>query len=405
MVYLAKGGFWQMTERVSGILSGLVTTWAFANLLPATSYGEYKYVLSLAMLLTTFSLTGIGIAVAKAAAQGHDGTYKKAFSVSYKYSVALIAIALAAAAHYWTRGNTTLGAGLLLIAVFQPLINSTNVFGHYLIGKKRFDLKTRYAAIQQILVTVGLLSALLLTKSVPMLLAAYFFLTAAACTWIYLRVGADVAKDTAVEAGFERYAKHLSVIRVLGYVASQIDSILLFQLAGAGTLAAYSVAIVIPVHVKALSKNLGSIAFAKFAANDERRTVQNLFKKAGLLFLLLLAVTIVYIVLAPFVFDVFFPQYRHAVFASQVVALTIPFSTRLVFQGLFEARGKIREQYTVNIFSGLLLILTFSTLIPLYGLMGAVYARLISRVATTCVSTYLLLRIKNTWNDPERAKV
>ncbi len=394
MVYLAKGGFWQIVERVAVISIGLVSTWAFANFLPKNTYGEYKYILSLASLLTTFSLTGISTAVAKYVAQKFEGTYRKAFGVSYKYSIFLMGISVIGAIYYWVHGNIPLAVGLILIALFQPLFNTASLYLNYLIAKKQFSKKAHYGTIYQIGLNAGLILTILLTKSVIILLIVFFALSTLISLGLYFKIYKKIPSDAPVDKGFLKYAKHLSLINILGNIASQIDSLLLFQFTGSSALAGYNVAMVIPEQIKSTNKNLASLAFAKFAENDEKSTLKGLYRKGFILVGILTVITIIYIAFAPFLFRLLFPQYMNAVFATQVFALTIPFSPRLIIQAFFEANGRVKEQYIVSIFSGVARITSLVTLIPLFGLMGAIYARVISRIATTIFSLILSIRIK-----------
>lgn len=395
MVYLARGSFWQVVERGAMIAVGLASTWAFANLLPKTTYGEYKYILSLASLLTTFSLTGATTALQKAVARGFDGTYKKGFAASYKHSVALILLAAAGSGYYWFKGNIPLATGLLLIAVFQPVFNASGLYLNYLVAKKRFAQKTHRTAVYQIVLNLGLIGAMLISKNVIVLLVVFFVLSTGASFWFYYRAAKKIPDDAPSEDGFVRYARHLSLINILGNIATQIDSVLLFQLAGSSALAAYNIAIVIPEQIKSVNKNLAALAFAKFATNDEKQTLKALFNRKGpLLIGGLVIASIVYILAAPLLFSIFFPEYTEALFASQLFAVTIPFSSRIVFQAFFEARGRVREQYAINIFSGVARIATLVAFIPFFGLLGAIYARVVSRLATALFSLFLAVKVK-----------
>ena len=59
MIYLARGGFWLTLGQVISSLSAFLLAIAFANLLPKETYGEYKYILSIASILAIPTLTGM----------------------------------------------------------------------------------------------------------------------------------------------------------------------------------------------------------------------------------------------------------------------------------------------------------------------------------------------------------
>ena len=64
MVYLASGGFWTGVGQVSSALASFVSALLFANFLPRETFGVYRYVLTLAGILNSFSLTGLRGALA-----------------------------------------------------------------------------------------------------------------------------------------------------------------------------------------------------------------------------------------------------------------------------------------------------------------------------------------------------
>src|SRR3989338_3757032 len=76
MVYLVKGNSWLILSQVVSILASLAVDVAFANLITPEEYGNYKYVFSLAGIISAFTLSGLTVAVLRATARGHEGTLK-----------------------------------------------------------------------------------------------------------------------------------------------------------------------------------------------------------------------------------------------------------------------------------------------------------------------------------------
>jgi len=105
MVYFVEGGFWVLAGQVASSLAALGLAVAFANLIPKETYGQYKYVLSLASIVGAFSLTGMATAVIQAVARGLDGTLSKAFRLNLKWGVLITAISLAGSLYYFFSGD------------------------------------------------------------------------------------------------------------------------------------------------------------------------------------------------------------------------------------------------------------------------------------------------------------
>jgi hypothetical protein len=106
----------------------------------------------------------------------------------------------------------------------------------------------------------------------------------------------------------------------------------------------------------------------------------------------LLLVSLAYIAVAPYIFTFLFPQYMESLSYSQVfmmasVALvgTIPIS-------LLSAQKKLKEQYVFSVAQPVLQILSFIILIPIYGIWGAIIARVIMRVFYVNLALFLMNR-------------
>ncbi len=104
-VYLAKGGFWLTLGQFFSLAAAFLSAIAFANLLDPTTYGNYRYVLSLLGILAIFSLDGVGDAVTQAVARGLEGSFYTGFKTKLKWGAIGSLIAIGAAIYYWIRGN------------------------------------------------------------------------------------------------------------------------------------------------------------------------------------------------------------------------------------------------------------------------------------------------------------
>ena len=85
--YFAKGGFWLLVAQGGTIIGSLLGTIVFANILTEESYGIYRYLVALAVLFSTFSLTGITQSVLQTAAKGHTEFFPYAIRISLIYNL------------------------------------------------------------------------------------------------------------------------------------------------------------------------------------------------------------------------------------------------------------------------------------------------------------------------------
>lgn len=401
MIYLAKGSFWVVTSQVFVSLLSLLFAIAFARLIPKETYGEYKYVLSIASILSTFTLTGLGTAVTRSVIRGYEGSLDFAFWKNIKWSIGAFFIALGLALYYFTQGNNSIAVAILIAGSFSPFFSSTNLYNSYLIAKKDFRRSAIYFdMIGNFFPFLCLTSVMFVTNKALWLILVYFASNTLIGLISYLRIKHIFHPNNSVDPELLSYSKHLSVMNILSGLAGNIDQILVFHYVGAAQLAIYNFATAIPNQIKGPLKGLDGLLFPKFAERTEREIRAGMKNKVFYLFLAILLIVISYIILAPFIFHSLFPQYTSSIFYSQIFMLSIlgtaftPMNTYLV------AKKKIKEQYISNVFISIFQIVTVSVSVIYWGLIGLIIARIIIRLSSNAITALIYLRsIKTTINE------
>lgn len=399
MVYLASGGFWLMLGQAISTLSAFILAVAFANLVPQATYGTYKYLTAMAALFAIFSLPGMGVAVTRASAQGNEHVIHSATRSRVLFSLIGTAVALVGSGWYWIHDNNELALALLIIAATLPVIDTTTTYLSHLAGKRRFDLQLKYQAITQAVSVPLLIAALYVTDNVLVILLAYFLPLATVRLVLYFTTAHMIPprEQDAADAETRRYGIHLTVMSILGTVASQADKVLLWQFLGPAQVAIYTFAMAIPEQLKGPLKGMGDIAFTKFAAQtpkEIRRNFPLLWRKLGLYALGLFGVSIAYIVVAPYIFQFLFPQYTDSVLYSQIFALSLITGVSSIASAILAAQKKIVVQYVITTVQPLISIALFLLLIPLFGVMGAIIAFVMSRFIATLIYFGALFTVK-----------
>ena len=399
MVYLASGGLWLILGQTVSALSALALAVAFANLVPQETYGAYKYITSMAAMFAIFSLPGIGVAVIRASAQGNEHVIHSATRARVLCSLAGTAVALLGSGWYWIHNNNELALALLIIAATLPVFDTTTLYFSYLAGKRRFDLQTKYYAIAQGISVAIVTAVLFVTDNLLAILLAYFVPLATVRAGFYFAIAHKIPpqKQGAADKETREYGLHLTAMNILSTVAGQVDKILLWQFLGPAQVAIYTFAIAIPEQVKGPLKGMGDIAFTKFAAQtpeEIRRNFPLLWRKVGLYAIALFSVSIVYIVAAPFIFALLFPQYIDSVLYSQIFALSLITGVSSIASAILAAQKKIVVQYVITTVQPLISIALFLLCIPLYGVMGAIIAFVLSRFIATVIYFGALFTVK-----------
>ncbi|MHA1751334.1 MAG: hypothetical protein ACTSYZ_03105, partial [Candidatus Helarchaeota archaeon] len=115
--YLIKGEFWLMTGKIISMITSFFLSLAWANWISQNIYGNYQYILSLAGIISIFSLPEIGTAVTQAVARGFEGSFLKGFKTQLKWGLLASLSALGITGYYWSQGNKNLPLCFLIIAL------------------------------------------------------------------------------------------------------------------------------------------------------------------------------------------------------------------------------------------------------------------------------------------------
>jgi len=399
MLYLARGGFWLTLGQIVSSLSTLALAIAFANLVPPETYGTYKYLLSIAGVFAIFTLPGMNTALARAVAQGHEGLIHSVTRSRVMHSFLGSIVALAGSSYYFLNDNLELSLALLIIAATLPVFDTANGYLSYLLGKRRFDLQTTYHLLTQVISIGMLVFTIFFTHNIVLILLAYFVPLTLIRGFLYFRIARTISKDEAEEVIQETrtYGKHLTAMQILGVISGNIDKILLWKFFGPAQLAVYAFAIAIPEQIKGPLKGIGELAFPKFAAQTPeqiRSALPALFRKLGLYALGLLGISVIYILTAPYIFALLFPQYMESILYSQVFALSLVTGASSIALAILSAQKKTTVQYVITTVQPLITVALLLFLVPLYGVMGAIVALVVSRFIAAIIFLGSLFTLK-----------
>ena len=399
LFYLIKGEFYLIIGRVVNIVIAFVVVLAWANWIDKDVYGNYQYILSFIGIISMFSLLEMGTAVTQAVARGFEGSFIRSFKTKLKWGLLGSLSALIIAGYYFFQGNINLSLVFLVVALFLPLFNAPLTYVGFLTGRKLFNIKVKYEAITQVIAGMIMLSTLFLIKSfladrsifiiLPLIIGVYFLSRTLLRFFFFMRTKARFSPNSQEDPKTISYGKKLSFSGIIDTLTSALDKILLFHYLGAVELAIYSFAFLLPNQINLLLKQISVLALPKFSFRAKEEIRATLFRKMFYLTLVVSVLVIIYIGLAPFIFEIFFPKYLASVFYSQVIALSIiplPFS---MGGAVFAAKMMTKQIYQLRIIVPLVRAASFFIFIPLYGIWGAVIGVLITRIFSTFLVVFL----------------
>lgn len=391
--YLLKGGSWLGISQIITSLCAFGLSIAFANLLNPDIYGMYKYILSITSLLLIPTLTGIDSAVIQAVAKGFEGTYKTGLKTKISWGVIGLLASLGVSLYYFLVSNIFLSVSFLIVAVFIPFIESFDLYNAFLTGKKLFKQFAKWNSIKKIINALSIIIAILLTKNIFIILSVYFLSTLIPNIIFYI-ISKRYEVNDKVDPTAISFGKHISLTHIFNIIVAELDKILVFHYLGGANLAIYTLANAPTDQIKALLKNLNTLAMPKFAEQESSNIKKYIGEKSKILFASLLIIIISYILLAPYFYKIFFPKYLESIIYSQILSISIIGAIiGTFFYTILEAKKNTKGIYTYNILGNIINIIILFPLIHFFGLWGAVFSRLIGRIVYMIMGYVLVKNI------------
>ncbi len=385
--YLLNGMSWSVIAQVAAAGSAFILSIFMSRLVSKEVYGEYKYILAIITILSTFSLNNLGGAVFQSVARGYDGAFMEGVKKNIKWSFAIFTGALAFGAYYLLIGNYILGIGIFIGGSITPFLTSTNLYNSYLLGKRDFALQAWFGdVITNVIPMIALIITAFIAPNPLALIIVYFLSNFGATIYAYWRTiqkyKPDISKK---DPEMLTYGKHLSAIGILNGIAGNLDQVLLFHFSSAADLAIYTFSIGILDQIKGPLKTLDAMMQARFAPQQKTTIYSGMRNKYLWMFILSTLVIIVYIPLAPFIYKILFPTYLVSISYSQVYALSL-FSIALAPASSYLAAKKlVRAQYICSTINSVVQLVCISVGTIVWGLWGLIFARVITRLSSSVV--------------------
>lgn len=397
--YLISGGFWLTTAKIFAIFASFLLSIIYARYLTKKVYGDYRYIISIFGTFAFLALPGIGTSLTRSVARGYEASFKQGFKWIFSSSWLISIIGFAISGFFFIKGNAHMASIAAFASVIVPLTEGTGSWKGYLDAKKQFKRKSKILIFQNFLTLIAILAAVFITikfsttetQKVMLILGAVILSQAALNLFMARKVFKEIPKKAQQDPENIKYGLHLTITTIPSAVASYLDGILLYAYLGPVSLAVYSFAMLPTSQLKSFLGTAATIAFPKFSEKDEETLKKTLPPKLFKSVLFTFAAVILYIIFAPLIYKIFFPNYVEAVFFSQILALSLVFFPLSLFRTAITASGSVKKVYMQKFFSPLLEIGAFAILIPVFGIWGAIFGRIIGRLSGALISLVLFL--------------
>ena len=398
MVYLFKSNFWLNLNKVFSIANGFILSIAFANLISKEDYGVYTFVLAIIGLFSMAPTTALGNGIAKESANGNHAIIFEGLRKIMPWSILSGSILFIVGIYYGINQNLTLFACLSLAGLALPILISSSVAKSFLSSVGDFRALASFNGLRTPFMTIALVLTLLLSRSVLVVIVVYIIGNLILGILLYRSVikKYNLKNSGQYSGNFAgKYGFHTGLISLFSYFSNEIDAFLLWKLLGAGPLALYTYAIAPVREIRGLIENQSAIALPKFAQRDFELIKTNLGHKIKHLYFITVPIAILYVLLAPFIFSVFFPQYLESVIYTQIVTISLLSAPRHLMSAAISAHQKIKESYIMTIGPNIAKILAMIILIPIYGILGAIFALIITEIIEYIILGILIKTAKN----------
>lgn len=391
--YLIQGGFWLVMAQTLNALVAFLMLIAFANLLPKETFGMYKYILSITAILAIPTLDRMRVAITRSVAVGDEGTLLVATKTQMRWGLLGGIGAIIVALYYFTQGNIQLSLCFLISSAFLPFMDSLNSANAFLAGRKLFKETSWVVATERIIELIVTVLILLYSNNILLVVFGYFTINTLTRLVVFYWVVKRFKPNKSVNNSAIGYGKHLSLMSIVGAISGELDKILLWQFLGPLSLAVYSIAQSPVMRIQSVLSSIESLAFPKFATQEKESIKKTLPRKMLHLRLLMIAITAVYIISAPLLYQWFLPKYASSVIYSQFFAIILLFLPQKFTGSALTAQTQTRSLYIFSIISPIVKIGFMLILIPIFGIAGAIAASIILYITNAFILNYFFKRM------------
>ena len=377
-----------MLSYVMGFARLVVLT----NLLTVDTYGAFQYIQSVYGVLVILVLPGLSIAVSQSVARGFEGALRSASRQRRRWGILAVLGALGVGGYHYLQGETEIAAGMFLVGITLPLIESFNLYTSFLTGRALFKKQAIFGVVAQAFSLIIVVGVVAMTGDLVFLVGAFYLSSLLIGLLFYLRTEKGIPLESSIDPEMGKYARSLSPLQALTAISLAADRILLFQFLGPLEVAVFSVATAMPNRLKGLFRITGALAFPKLATKSAKNIAEILPSKLALMAGGILIVCLIYAFSAPVLFRWFFPQYVNAINLSQVVVFYALIGVSYPIGAFLQSHKRTRELYILHIGVFAARMISLLLLIPIYGIWGAVISSLISAAASIGISLFFLYR-------------
>lgn len=372
----------------------LASTYFLARTMSKDAFGEYNMVLNAIGIAGLTSLTGLNNSLMQAVARGFMGTYRSvvpvAFGSSFLGSLGLLVMS----GWYLADSQSQIALGFLAAAVLFPLAYGLTQWKSVVIGQERFHELLLHDGGSSVLTYGSVIATVFFWPGNYVFPLLVTLLVPAICNLIITALKyRQIPFDAGVEHQNIRYGIRTTLYSGLGAIGSNLDRVLVFSFISPAALALYIAASRIPDLLAGAMQDVSAVIAPRLAKHESyTKRVDRIFTVISMIYgLAIFALAFLAIpLLIPFLFG---DNYADAIPYAQALTCSVAIGNQANMRFRF-IRSRIDERgfRDITLFSSAVRLVAFVALVPAFGIIGAIVAIFIYRLALVGIVRIVIKR-------------
>lgn len=372
--------WWAILNQVVLSIGAIGIIVILSNVLNAEVFGKARFLTAILAIFAFFSLPGIGPVVLQQMPIYSYKGFRQALITQVKWGLGATVGALSLAIIFVLQHDIDLARAFVICGVLAPVANLYLMPGTALAGLHRYKHKALYDGLIVGIVVLGVWYGSIATGTVTGTMAWYYSTQTVITLLALYFVKGHLTKETVVTYDIvedTKYGKQITLFQLPFTLVPALEKILIFVFLGPAALAIYIIAFLPIEHIRNAYRHvlqffiLPKLQVSPNDTHDMRQwfLTTAVLSTGGILAIIVFALTLL---------SILFPQYENVrifMLLSAIIPLALP-SYVYVLKILSER--SVERLYSYAIITVLVDILTFTILTSLFGLWGAVFAKIIT---------------------------
>lgn len=389
---LIVNGGWVLSLTAVRQALGLLLVMVLVRVISKDEFGQYQFVVASIGLCGIFTLQRMQNTIVQSVARGFDGTYRATVKVVLASSLVGSLLLAGIGFQQWFYGRESLLLGLLIAASLFPFAQGLLQWASYQAGKELFRLNAIYMGIGYIVAYSGAILTVLFLDAhfvwVVLIVNGVIAIQNVCLTIVIFR---RIPADAPAESGAIRYGLQTSAYNAFNIAGNYVDKFLLFFLLSPEALAVFVIAERIPELLKDYLQQARNVLVPGLSRKSVyTKSLNRKLNRASLV--ISLGVLGIAVGVIPWLMPLAFTEaYGETVFYCQLLLGTLIVGQAATTKYTFIiSRLDARSFRDVTIGTNIVRIVASASLIPFFGIYGAIGAAFAYRLATVAFVNYYL---------------